>query len=134
MGLSGKLTDAWQVTGGYAYQDSELQTPDFDGNEIAQVPQDSFSLWNRYDFNPQWGAGLGVIYQTDVFAEANNTVELPSYTRVDAALYYTVSPQLSLQLNVENLLDEEYYASAHNNNNITPGAPLALGLSANVSF
>lgn len=134
LGLSGKVTDAWQVTGGYAYQDSEIQTADFAGNEIAQVPQDSFSLWNRYDFNSQWGAGLGVIYQTDVFAASDNKVVLPSFTRVDAALYYTVSPQLSLQLNVENLLDEEYYASAHNNNNITPGAPLALGLSANVSF
>lgn len=134
LGLSGKLTDAWQVTGGYAHQDSELQTPAYDGNEIAQVPQDSFSLWNRYDFNPQWGAGLGVIYQTDVFAASDNKVVLPSFTRVDAAVYYTVSPQLSLQLNVENLLDEEYYASAHGNNNIMPGAPLALGVSANVSF
>jgi catecholate siderophore receptor len=134
LGLTGQLTDAWQVTGGYAYQDSEIQTPDFDGNEIAQVPQDSFSLWNRYDFNPQWGMGMGVIYQTDVFAASDNQVVLPSFTRVDAAVYYSVSPQLSLQLNVENLLNEEYYASAHNNNNITPGAPLALGLSANLSF
>jgi catecholate siderophore receptor len=134
LGLTGQLTDAWQVTGGYAYQDSEIQTQDFDGNEIAQVPQDSFSLWNRYDFNPQWGMGMGVIYQTDVFAASDNKVVLPSFTRVDAAVYYSVSPQLSLQLNVENLLNEEYYASAHNNNNITPGAPLALGLSANLSF
>ena len=134
LGLSGKLTEAWQVTGGYAFQDSEIQTADYDGNEIAQVPRDSFSLWNRYDFNPQWGAGLGVIYQTDVFAASDNKVLLPSFTRVDAAIYYTVSPQLNLQLNVENLLDEEYYASAHNNNNITPGAPLALSMSANVSF
>jgi catecholate siderophore receptor len=134
LGLTGQLTDAWQVSGGYAYQDSEIRTPDFDGNEIAQVPRDSFSLWNRYDFSPQWGAGMGVIYQTDVFAASDNKVQLPSFTRVDAAVYYTVSPQLSLQLNVENLLNEEYYASAHNNNNITPGAPLALGLSANLSF
>jgi catecholate siderophore receptor len=134
LGLTGQLTDAWQVSGGYAYQNSELQTPEFDGNEIAQVPQDSFSLWNRYDFSPQWGAGLGVVYQTDVFAASDNKVVLPSFTRVDAAVYYTVSPQLSLQLNVENLLEEEYYASAHNNNNITPGAPLTLGVSANVSF
>lgn len=134
LGLTGQLTDAWQVTGGYAYQDSEVQTPDFEGNEIAQVPRDSFSLWNRYDLDPKWGLGLGVIYQADVFAATDNKVVLPSFTRVDAAVYYTVSPQLSLQLNVENLLDEEYYASAHGNNNILPGAPLALGLSANVSF
>lgn len=134
LGLTGKLTDAWQVTGGYAYQNTELQDPTFDGNNIAQVPRDSFSLWNRYDFTQQWGAGLGVIYQTDVFTTSDNKVELPGYTRVDAAAYYRVSPQLELQLNVENLFDKEYYASAHNNNNITPGAPLTLGVSANISF
>lgn len=134
LGLTGNLTDAWKVTGGYAYQDSELQTPGLEGNEIAQVPRDSFSLWNRYDFSPQWGVGLGMVYQSDVFASADNKVVLPSFTRFDAAVYYTVSPQLRLQLNVENLLNEAYYASAHNNNNITPGSPLAFGLSANVSF
>jgi catecholate siderophore receptor len=134
LSLTGNLTDAWQVTGGYAYQKSRLQTPDFDGNEIPQVPRDSFSLWNRYDFDPQWGVGLGLIYQSDVFAANDNTVVLPSFTRIDAAVYYKASPQLRLQLNVENLLNEEYYASAHGNNNIMPGSPLAFGLSANVSF
>jgi catecholate siderophore receptor len=134
LGITGHLTDAWQVTGGYAYQNSRLQTPGLEGNEIAQVPRDSFSLWNRYDLDPQWGLGLGLIYQSDVFAASDNKVVLPSFTRVDAAVYYKVSPELRLQLNVENLLDEEYYASAHNNNNITPGSPLAFGLSANVSF
>ncbi|UTW06731.1 TonB-dependent receptor [Pseudomonas benzenivorans] len=134
LSLTGNLTDAWQITGGYAYQNSEMQTPGFEGNEIAQVPRDSFSLWNRYDLNSQWGLGLGAIYQSDVFAAADNKVVLPSFTRFDAAVYYTVSPELRLQLNVENLLNEEYYASAHGNNNIMPGSPLAVGLSANVSF
>ena len=134
LGLTGHLTDAWQVTGGYAYQNSKVQTPNYDGNEIAQVPRDSFSLWNRYDLDPQWGLGLGLIYQSDAFAATDNKVVLPSFTRFDAAVYYRVSPELRLQLNVENLLNEEYYASAHGNNNIMPGSPLAFGLSANVSF
>ena len=34
--------------------------------------------------------------------------------------------RLQLQLNVENLLDEDYYPYAHNNNNITPGSPRAV--------
>lgn len=38
-----------------------------------------------------------------------------------------------MQLNVENLLDKQYYATAHSDNNITPGSPRAvrLGLTAN---
>jgi len=134
LGLSGNLTDAWQITGGYAYQESEVLAGNDKGNKIAQVPRNSISLWNRYDFSSQWGVGLGAVYQSDVFAGADNTVKMPSFTRVDAALYYTVNPQLKLQLNVENLFDEEYYTSAHSNTNIVPGAPLAMGVSANVTF
>ena len=135
LSLSGNLTDAWQVTGGYAYQESEILTPGAtDGNKIAQVPRNSISLWNKYTFNSQWGVGLGAVYQNAVYASADNAVELPSFTRVDAAVYYTVNPDLRLQLNVENLLDEDYYASAHSNSNIMQGSPRAFGLSANMSF
>ena len=49
-----------------------------------------------------------------------------SFTRVDAAVYYSITPSLRLQANIENLLDEEYYASAHSNTNIMPGTPRAL--------
>lgn len=134
LGLSGNVTDAWQVTGGYAYQESEVLAGADKGNKIAQVPRNSVSLWNRYDLNSQWGVGLGAIYQSDVYAGADNTVKMPSFTRVDAAVYYTVDPQLKLQFNVENLFDEEYYTSAHSNNNIMPGSPMAMAVSANVTF
>lgn len=135
LSLSGRVTDAWQVVGGYAHQKSEIRTPGAEnGNVLAQVPRNSISLWNRYDFTEQWGAGLGVVYQNAVYAAADNTVELPSFTRVDAALYYQASPQLRLQLNAENLLDREYYASAHNNNNLMPGSPRTLAVSANLGF
>jgi len=131
LGLAGQVTDAWQIMAGYAYQDSEVQTPTAqDGNRLGQVPENSVSFWNRYDFSPKWGAGLGVTYRDDVFVSADNAVVLPGYTRVDAAAYYSVSEKLRVQLNIENLLDENYYASAHSNNNIMPGAPrlFRLGL------
>ncbi|ESQ98488.1 hypothetical protein F753_15660 [Stutzerimonas chloritidismutans AW-1] len=135
LSMTGNLTDAWQITGGYAYQDSEITKPGADnGNHIAQVPRNSVSLWNKYTFNSQWGVGLGAVYQNAVYASTDNAVELPSFTRVDAAVYYTVNPDLRLQLNVENLLDEDYYASAHSNSNIMPGSPRAFGVSANMSF
>ena len=92
------------------------------------------SLWNRYDFSPAWGVGLGVIYQTEMFAAADNVVELPGFTRVDAGVYYTPNERLRMQLNVENLLDERYYPNAHNNNNITPGSPPAVRASVTASF
>ena len=134
LGLTGNLTDAWQVTGGYAYQESEILGGKEKGNKLGQVPRNSLSLWNRYDFNEQWGVGLGVVYQSYAYATSSNLVTLPSLTRADAAVYYTVNQDLRLQLNVENLFDEEYYASAHNDNNIMPGTPRSLAVSANLGF
>ena len=69
-----------------------------------------------------------------MFAAADNLVTLPSFTRVDAGVYWTPSERLSMQLNIENLLDERYYPNAHNNNNITPGSPLAVRVGVTASF
>ena len=54
--------------------------------------------------------------------------ELPGFARVDAALFWDINENLEAQLNVENVLDTEYYPTAHNNNNITPG--LAAGVTS----
>lgn len=135
LGLSGQVTDAWQIMAGYAHQNSEVQTPGAtNGKELGQVPRNSASLWNRLDFNPQWGVGLGAVYQDKVFVSTDNAVVLPGFTRVDAAVFYTINSSLKLQLNVENLLDRKYYSTAHSNNNIMPGSPRAVRLGLNLTF
>jgi catecholate siderophore receptor len=53
---------------------------------------------------------------------------------VDAAVYFSPNERLRMQLNVENLLDEGYYPNAHNNNNITPGSPLAVRVGVTANF
>ena len=137
LGVSGQVSDSWSIQGGYAYQDGHLteQASLFPGGRrLAQLPEHVASLWNRYDFSPAWGAGLGVIYQSEMYASADNAVTLPSFTRVDAGVFYTLSERLRMQLNVENLLDERYYPNAHNNNNITPGSPLAVRVGVTANF
>ena len=138
LGLSGQLTPAWNVMGGYAYQNAELtanQSPTIvAGAKLAMVPENTFSLWNRYNFGQQFGAGLGVIYRDSLYTSTANGVMLPAFTRVDAALFYRLSKQVRLQLNVENLFDKKYYASAHNDFNITPGAPRNVKLSLYAGF
>jgi catecholate siderophore receptor len=124
-GVSGRISEAWSIQGGYAWQDGEL-TEALGGARLAQLPKHVVSLWNRYDLTPQWGVGLGITHQTEMYAAADNAVTLPEFTRVDAAVFFTAGERLQLQLNVENLLDEDYYPNAHNNNNITPGSPRAI--------
>jgi catecholate siderophore receptor len=138
LGLAGRLTEAWSVFGGYAFQDGELtataSSTAVDGATLAQLPEHKISLWNRYQFTPAWGVGLGFMYQSEMFTSTDNTVTLPSFARVDAAVFYSLNDRIRAQLNVENLLDEDYFANAHNNNNITPGSPLAVRAALTVSF
>ena len=69
-----------------------------------------------------------------MFTSTDNTVVLLAFTRVDAALFVTVTRQLRGQINVENLFDEHYFSSANGNNNIAPGAPRALTVSLTTRF
>ena len=78
--------------------------------------------------------GLGVVHQSGQFASISNAVWLPGFTRIDAAAYLTLSERVSFQLNVENLADTAYYASAHIDNNILPGAPLSAKITARLKF
>jgi catecholate siderophore receptor len=125
--ISGYLTDRWQVFGGFAYMDSEiLEAGDnvaLVGNSVESVPVHTFSMWNKYQLTQKWGVGLGVIYQGDWFAAADNSVIVPEYTRFDGAVYYDFNKHWSAQVNVENIFDNEYWISSHNNNNISYGAP-----------
>jgi catecholate siderophore receptor len=138
LGIAGNVTSAWSIAGGYAWQDGEitrsLSATVPAGAQLAQLPEHSFSLWNRYDFSRRWGAGVGVIHRSEVFTSTDNRVVLPSFTRVDAALFCSLGAKLRAQLNVENLFDVDYYSYAHSNNNITPGSPRALRAALTTRF
>jgi catecholate siderophore receptor len=137
-GWAGRVTGAWSIAGGYAYQDGEitrsLSATAKEGARLAQLPKHSFSLWNRYDLSSRWGAGLGIVHRGDIFTSTDNTVTLPRYTRADAAVFFTPSHRLRVQANVENLLDSKDYLFANGNNNITPGSPLAVRLAVTSQF
>ncbi|MCB2015542.1 MAG: TonB-dependent siderophore receptor [Sphingobium sp.] len=138
LALTGHLTKQWQVSGGYTWEDAHIKSND--DIRVAQVPKHQFALWNRYDFNPSVGVGLGVIHQSSQYASLHNAVggsastRLPSFTRVDAAFFFKASEKVQLQVNIENALDETYYSDAHNNNNISTGAPINARFTARVKF
>ena len=92
------------------------------------------SLWNKYQFNPTWAAALGVIYFSDSFASCDDSVRLPGFFRFDAAIYAKIDEMWRVQLNVENLFNKGYWATADGNNNISPGQSRTVRLSARASF
>lgn len=133
LSATGNVTRAWSVVASYALQEGEilesLSATARAGARLAQLPRHSASLWNRVDVSPSLGLGLGVVHRDEIFTSTDNTVTLPAFTRLDAALFYTVNQYFRAQVNIENLLDTEYFSTAHSNNNITPGAPRAVRVS-----
>ena len=101
-----------------------MQGGDDEGNRTRQTPEHKFSIWSAFQVNNSLAFGLGMIRQDTYFTTEDNEVEVPDYTRFDAAAYYTVNDDLSLQLNIENLTDEDYYPDAHSNTNISTGEPV----------
>jgi catecholate siderophore receptor len=126
-----RITDQWTLSAGYTYLTGETAS----GSRPAELPKSSLSIWNNYQLTEKLGLGLGAIYQgesTPKGGASKGTV--PSFTRVDAAAYYQLSENLRLQLNVENLLDEEYYPHSYSSHQFTVGAPLNATVSIKGTF
>ena len=98
------------------------------------VPGQMLSLWNTYQVRSPMRVGLGVVHQARMYAAIDNSVTLPAFTRLDAALYYSLGSRVKTQLNVENVLDTRYYPTTQGNNNIMPGAPRTVRMSMTTSF
>lgn len=126
-GAAGKVTDKWQVFGGYTYLDSEQKnngsTPgavgDFGaankGNALPGIAENSATLWTTYDVLANLKVGGGAFYSDKVYANPANSAYVPSYVRWDAMASYKLDKNLSLQLNLQNLTNERYYNATYTN-------------------
>ncbi|MFY9958073.1 TonB-dependent receptor [Bradyrhizobium sp.] len=145
--LTGYVTKDWQTTLGYAYTDARIGSDTnsstavnpppptiLKGNVVQLVPFNQFSWWNRYQIDPVWAAGLGVIYFSDSYASSDDTVRLPGFVRFDAALYARINENWRAQLNIENIFNTGYWATADGNNNISPGQGRTVRLRATYRF
>lgn len=136
--LVGALTEKWSINAGYSNLDGEemgrVVNGELANRDLAQLPEHMLTIWNQYQINDAWRVALGLVHQSQQYASLSNDVSLPSFTRIDTAVYYTYSENLKLQLNIENLFDEDYFPSAHNDNNIATGAPINARFSLQYQF
>lgn len=127
IGINGYVTEGWQAAGGYSFTDARIvsatSTTIVAGNTVGLVPFNTFTLWNKFDVTREFAIGIGYINQTHTYASSDNTVRLPGFSRVDLGLFYRVNDFVRAQVNIENVFDRRYIATADANNNITPGAP-----------
>jgi catecholate siderophore receptor len=86
------------------------------------------------NFNDNYAIALGFIKQSDQYASVDNSIRLQGFNRFDGALFYKINHQFKTQLNIENIFNKKYIATAHNNNNIQPGSPRAVKASIVMNF
>lgn len=136
--LSSRITSGWTINAGYAWQRSRLTATQSassqTGAQMPYVPRQSLSLWSTHTLAAGLEGALGVIARSSMFSSTSNLAQLPGYARLDASLYYQITPRNRLQLRVENLFDRGYYASSYNDNNISPGTPRAVRISLHSRF
>ncbi|HZW23450.1 TonB-dependent siderophore receptor [Noviherbaspirillum sp.] len=140
--FTGDLSHGWQIWSGYSYLDGKVTASvardagqPVQGKRPTLTPKHAANLWITKALGGGFGAGAGVNYVGDRFANPGNTVALPSYTTFDAMAYYRAGP-LDLTLNVLNLFDREYIVSGHGTsaNLNLPGAPRSVQLTARYKF
>ncbi|MGY1451044.1 TonB-dependent siderophore receptor [Pseudomonas chlororaphis] len=126
-----QLNDNLKLLGSYTFTDIEysksmistLSTAtdiiENKGNSPTQAPRHMASLWADYKFDSGSLDGLrlggGVRYVGYSWADAENTMKVPSYTLFDASVGYDLGKiglkGVDVRLNANNLTNESYIAS-----------------------
>lgn len=145
--LTAQLLAGWKVIATYAYTDARVaaDTTIQVGNRIPLIARHTGSLWTTYDFQAGFlqgfGVGAGLFAVGERAGDVGNTFTLPGYVRTDIALYYRkpdlfTHTNLIAQLNVQNLLDQEYFYSGGGGRASAafPGAPLTFLGSVKLEF
>ncbi len=135
--VQGSVTPRLSVSGGVALQDAKLTrttTAAPAGRKAALVPRLQASAWARQQLTSRLGVGLGAYHQSKVFASISNAVVLPAFTRLDGAGFFKLTGQAELQVNVENLLNRDYVASAGGDHNLFPANPRTVRVALRVGL
>ncbi|WP_426994612.1 TonB-dependent siderophore receptor [Methylomonas sp. CM2] len=118
--LKGRVTDDLNLILTYAYTDARItkngeNSDEALGKRLINVPEHQASLWGTYQFTPEFKAGIGGVLVGSRAGQTWTDLELPGYARMDMMAAY-VKPigktRLTTQLNINNVLDKEYYAGA----------------------
>jgi catecholate siderophore receptor len=109
-GVTGHITDKWQVFGGYTYMDAIiLKARDgTQGHVPANTPRNTLMFWTTYALTPHWEIGGGPTYMSPRYASNTNYVQVPGYTRWDATAAYHAK-KYDIRLNLLNLTNKYYY-------------------------
>jgi iron complex outermembrane receptor protein len=153
----GEIVPNLQLSASYAYIDSIIihdgYAPEltshingyeligFSGNRLFGVARHGGSVWGTYRVADGSLGGLkfgaGAVVRGVRAGDNINDYRLPGFAKVNAMLAYgwrAAGTQMSIQLNVDNLLDKRYFESLSGTHTVMPGSPRRWMGSLRVEF
>jgi len=104
------------IIAGYAFNENKYTkaSPALQGKYVTASPKNTANLWVSYTLlkgnMKGFGIGAGGNYIADSWYESSNQFLLPSYTLVNATVFYD-QPAYRISLKGNNLLNEKYWNS-----------------------
>jgi iron complex outermembrane receptor protein len=135
--IAGEILPGWNIILTYAHTDAFVSEDNNipEGERLPGVPLNSASLWTTYEIqrgNLQGlGFGFGLVFIGDRAVRLPNTIEIPSFVRADASLFYE-RDNWRAALNFKNLFNTEYFETQ--SFFIYPQAPFTVLGSVSVTF
>ena len=144
---TGYITPVWEIVAGYAYTFSEITkspvvgpTSDL-GNQLANVPRHTANLWTTYKLPIKLEVGAGLNVVSSRFAASTPVLvggvpflkEAPGYWTTGVMARYPLTEHVSLQLNLNNLTNNQFYDLLHPAH-VVPGAGRTAWLTLNFTY
>lgn len=141
LSVFGEPLEGLRLMAGGTRMSSELKNTsggNTDGNHAIGVPTFQLNLSADWDIPGLTGAALNarMLRTGGQFADQANTLSLPTWNRFDVGARYSLKvdqKDVTLRVNVENLTDKNYWASA-NGGYLTQGEPRLVKFSGTVDF
>ncbi len=138
--IGGQLAPGWDLSFGW----SQFHAQDANDQDInTYMPRKLLKLFTRYRLPGAWSGltlGGGVNWESSNYTMSYNPagnlerVQQSSFALVSLMARYDFNPALSLQLNIDNLLDEKFYSQIGFYDQLAYGPPRNFSLLLNYSF
>ncbi|AIR91247.1 TonB-dependent siderophore receptor [Pseudomonas cremoricolorata] len=140
LNVAGNITPEWRVIGGYSYVDAEVTKDNRvpTGTRLANIPRNTLSLLNTYEFQDGFAKGLGLGVGFKYVDDRNAATEAVTYTMerysvVDLLSFYKVNEHVRLNLDLKNVFNKGYDEGSF----LTyayPGAPRTVQAGVSYTF
>ena len=105
-----ELADNINLAANYTYTDTEIQSGQYKGNSLNQMPEHMFNITVDYGINDQLDIWSRLHHRSETsqsLGRSSMTMANPAYTFLDAGFNYQFNANLKGKFGVYNILDEK---------------------------